>query len=485
MGGSDGQPSRRAVARRLATIVAGLTALVVLAVSGAGYALLTYSTDRVRRVPVFDGLTGRPAPAPTSAQTYLVVGSDQREGLSRQEAERLRVGRATQANGGGRRSDTMLLVHISADRQRALIVSLPRDSYVTIPEHRSSDGRLIPPHGDKLNAAFAYGGAPLLVRTVEQATGVRLNHYVEVNFAGFVDVVNALGGVTMCVPHPIDDPKAHLTLAAGTHHLDGVESLKYVRARYFDGQGDLGRMHRQQEFAGAMLRQAMSAGVLLNPVRLTRFLNATLDAVGTDPQLNRADVVTLATQLRSIHTSAVTMLTVPLSNQDYRPPELDGASAVVWDRTLATQLFEAIRHDQPLPRPARPTTVEVPPGQISVSVRNGTTLAGLAGRASTDLADAGFRVTAPPANAPRHDLVRSVIRYDPRWDRSVKTVAAALPGAVLEQVPGLGAQFEIWIGTSYKGVSPVAVASATPSPSGGFDTRTAADNPCAPQGSEG
>jgi hypothetical protein len=157
---------------------------------------------------------------------------------------------------------------------------------------------------------------------------------------------------------------------------------------------------------------------------------------------------------------------------------------VLWDYTLATHLFVAIRTDRPLPRsPARPAAVEVPPEQISVWVRNATTIGGLARQASEELAAAGFQVTADPANAPRQDLTSTVIRYDPRWDRSVQTVAAALPGAVLQQVPGLGGQFEIWVGTSYGGVAPVTVASApadapTPTSPPTFDTRTAADNPC-------
>jgi hypothetical protein len=183
------------------------------------------------------------------------------------------------------------------------------------------------------------------------------------------------------------------------------------------------------------------------------------------------------------------MLTVPLADEDYRPAELGGASAVLWDDTLADQLFTAIRSDTPLPpRPAKAATVEVPPSQVSVWVRNATSVSGLAARASADLAAAGFQVTADPDNAPRQGLTRTVIRYDPRWDRSVKTVQAALPGAALVAVPGMGGQFEIWVGTSYDGVSPVTVTGSTATTgtsAKGFDTRTAADNPCTSSGGEG
>lgn len=480
--------------RRVLAWTAGLMALLVLGVSGAGWSLLTYSEHRIKRVDVFGGLNDqeRPAKAPTEAVNYLVVGSDKREGLTKEQLKRLRVGAATAENGAGQRSDTMLLVHISADRDRAVVVSLPRDTYVEIPAHTTSSGKQVDASHNKLNAAFAFGGPQLLVRTVEKATGVRIDHYVEVNFAGFVGMVDALGGVDICVPKAIKDDKAHLTLSAGPHHLDGVDSLKYVRARYFDGKGDLGRMRRQQQFVGAMLRQATSAGVLLNPVKLSGFVNAALDSVETDPGLSRDDVVQLAEQMRDIAAQKVTFVTVPLSNQDYRPGNGVGSS-VLWDDQLAGRLFSNIAADQPVGAPPKPSATptvkaEVPPSQVKVRVFNGSTVKGLATKATDDFRTAGFDVVGSPANAPKQDLSTTVIRYDPRWDTSVKTLQAALPGATLEKVDGLGATFEVYLGSSYSGVSKVTVSSgssgsgsgssASPSSTASIETHTAAETAC-------
>jgi LCP family protein required for cell wall assembly len=462
-------------------------AILVLGVSGAGYALLSYSEHRIKRVDVFGGLTHRPGKQSGDAVNYLVVGSDKREGLTPAQLHRLQVGRATADNGSGQRSDTMMLVHVAADREHATIISLPRDSYVEIPAHQTSGGKQVPASHNKLNAAFAFGGPQLLIQTVEQATGVRIDHYVEVNFAGFVGMVDALNGVDICVPKAVKDAKAHLNLSAGNHHLDGVESLKYVRARYFDGQGDLGRMRRQQQFIGAMLREATSAGVLLNPVKLTSFVNAALDSVETDPGLSRDDVIQLARQLRDIAAKKVAFVTVPISNQDYRPPgRADVGSTVLWDDNLATQLFSDIKADKPVAPDtgkAKPTvSAEVPPSQVKVKVLNAAGTKGLAGRAADDFAKAGFSVVGSPGNAPQQNLETTVIRYDPRWSRSVKTVQAALPGATLQQVKGLGGTFEVYLGSSYSGLTKVTLSTPSPSSSsssgGTIVTHTAAESAC-------
>lgn len=464
-------------------------ALLVLGTSGAGYALLTYSESRIKRIEdPFGGLQDRPAKVSTDAVTYLIVGSDKREGLTPEQIKRLQVGRATADNGQGQRSDTMLLVHLSADRDRAVVVSLPRDSYVEIPAHVSAAGKQVGARTNKLNAAFAFGGPTLLVETVEQATGVRIDHYVEVNFAGFVGMVDALDGVNVCVPKAIDDDKARLKLSAGDHRLDGVEALKYVRARQFDRQGDLGRMRRQQQFIGAMLREATSAGVLLNPVKLTGFVNAALDSVETDPGLTRGDVITLAQQMRDIATQKVVFATVPLSDVDYRPPgRPDLGSTVRWDDTLASKLFADLSADKPIApdgtaADAKPATVaEVPPAQVKVKVFNATATKGLAARGADELRTAGFIVVGTPGNAPTQDVTTTVIRYDPRWSTSVKTLQVALPGATLQEVAGLGGTFQVYLGTGYSGVSKVTVATTPPSSGAtppALETHTAAETAC-------
>jgi len=318
----------------------------ISAISWAGLGRITAS---IPRVDAFAGLENRPKKE-SSAVNYLIVGSDTREGLSREEIKRLKVGGTDVA--AGKRSDTMLLIHISKKRDKAAIISIPRDSYALIPEHNDSQGNVIPAAYSKINSAYNWGGAPLLIETLENMSDLRIDHYVELNFVGFVRMVDALGGVEICTKKDINDPKSHLTLPAGTHVLDGVDSLKFVRTRVFDGLGDLGRMKRQQEFAGAMLRKATSAGVLLNPVKMVDFINSALDSVVTDEGLSQGDLLTLGKQLRNLSASNVRTLTIPLKYYNYNKNGV--SAAVLWDPVLAPELFERIKNDEALIEEVRP-----------------------------------------------------------------------------------------------------------------------------------
>jgi LCP family protein required for cell wall assembly len=342
----------------------GIKALTVLSVSvvlvsAFSWLALGQVSGSIKRIDVFGKLDSRPEKT-SKALNYLIVGSDTREGLTKEQMKILRVGSTKTAAGG--RSDTMLLVHISKARDKAMIISLPRDSLVTIPAHRSSDGtRDIAAAKSKINAAFAWGGAPLLIETVELATNLRIDHYIEVNFAGFAGIVDALGGIEVCTKKDIDDPKSHLVLAAGVHTLNGIESLKYVRTRGIDGLGDIGRMQRQQQFMSSVLRKATSTGVLLNPIKLVNFFNAAISTVKTDSGLNESDLLTLAKQLRNLSASNVRTLTVPIDNPN---AYADGVGSVVtWDSVLAGELFQRLRDDLPIvdevtPSPSASTTAK-------------------------------------------------------------------------------------------------------------------------------
>jgi len=318
-------------------------------ISAISWAGLGRITAAIPRVDAFAGLENRPKKE-SSAVNYLIVGSDTREGLSREEIKRLKVGGTDVA--AGKRSDTMLLIHISKKRDKAAIISIPRDSYALIPEHSNSQGKVIPAAYSKINSAYNWGGAPLLIETLESMSDLRIDHYVELNFVGFVRVVDALGGVEICTKKDINDPKSHLTLPAGTHVLDGIDSLKFVRTRVFDGLGDLGRMKRQQEFASAMLRKATSAGVLLNPVKMVDFINSALDSVVTDEGLSQGDLLTLGKQLRNLSASNVRTLTIPLKYYNYNKNGV--SAAVLWDPVLAPELFERIKNDEALIEEVRP-----------------------------------------------------------------------------------------------------------------------------------
>jgi LCP family protein required for cell wall assembly len=465
--------------RRALTWAAGAASALVLLTSTAGYALLTHYEGRIPRVDAFRGIDDSPQRTTTEAENYLIVGSDSREGLTRAQTRTLHLGRAE-----GRRSDTMLLAHVSTQHDKVTLVSLPRDSLVEIPAHRTGDGETVEAAPDKLNAAYAYGGPQLTIRTVQNVTGIAIDHYVEVNFAGFIDVVDAVGTVDVCVPEAVSDPKTGLDLSAGHHDLDGRQSLAYVRSRSLDARGDLGRIERQQQFLGAMMREALSADVLLNPVRLTDFLDAALQTIRTDPGLERHDIVDLATRLRGLDPEHVQFVTVPIADPDHRDPEL--GSTVRWDDAAAEDLFTRLRDDEPLTGPTGegqdggsrdgPARVEVAPGDISVEVLNASGVDDLARRASNDLADAGFAVAASPSNADPPHPDETVIRYDPRWNRSVKTVQAVLPDARVEEVPGLGATFEVELGSGYEGLAAVKVA---PASGAAVEASTAADRACA------
>jgi LCP family protein required for cell wall assembly len=318
--------------------------LGVVLIASISWLGLGQVSGQISRINVFGNLSDRPEKT-SRALNYLVVGSDSREGLTRAQTRKLKVGTTAVAAGG--RSDTMFLIHISKSRDSAVIISLPRDTLVQVPAHISQDGTTdIPERPGKLNASFAFGGAPLLIQTIEKMTNLKIDHYVEINFAGFTGVVDALGGVEVCSKVPINDPKSHLVLSAGTHTLDGIDALKYVRTRDFDGRGDIGRMERQQQFISAVLRKATSTGVLLNPIKLANFYNATISTVKMDEGLDKNDLLTLAKQMRNLSSGNIRTLTVPIANPNGRHPEV--GSVVIWDEILAADLWTRVRDDEAL-----------------------------------------------------------------------------------------------------------------------------------------
>jgi LCP family protein required for cell wall assembly len=462
------------------TLVAGATAALVLVVSGSGYGLLVWSDAGIDRVDAFTATADRPPPSADGSTTFLLVGSDARADMSAADLKRLKMGKLAATRVTGRRADTMLLAHVSSRHDTITAVSLPRDSYVTIPAHDDTDGTAVPERRNKLNAAYAIGGPPLAVATIERSTGVRIDHYVEVDFLGFEELVNAVGGVDICSPVALRDRKANLRLPAGTTRLDGVTGLAYVRARNLDARADLGRIERQQKFLAAMVSRVTSKDVLLDPRALVRFLDAALGSVRADRDLTRTEMVELATQLRHVSGADVRFRTVPITDPSYRP---GGVGAVaLWDEQAAGQLFRAMREDSAPPRKdtSAGAAVTVAPAEIRVRVFNGAGITGLGARASADLAARGFEVAGPAQNWRTSGLERTVIRYDARYTESVKTLAAALPGAKLEKVTGLGRTQQIVVGSAYDGVRAVRATPQTGAASAGpTGERTAADDPCA------
>lgn len=473
---SGGRLARRA-GRGLLLAAAAVTAAGVLAVSATGYTVLQWSGRNIARVDAFAGLTDRPAPSADGSTTFLLVGSDTREGMRRGDLRRLHLG--TTATAAGRRADTMLLMHVSPRQGTVTVVSLPRDSYVTIPEHGSGVG-LVREHRSKLNTAYSAGGAPLAVATVERATGVRVDHYLEVDFLGFVRLVDAVGGVDVCAPRHLRDRLAGLRLPKGVSHVDGETGLAYVRARHLDARADLGRVERQQRFLGSMAARITSRDVLLDPRALVRVLGAALDAVRADRALTEKELVLLGTRLRHASGKDVRFRTVPIADPS---AWVSGAGSVaLWDRTGAREVFTAMREDRPVRRPpasARDAGLTIPPGQVRVQVYNGSATVGLGTRASAALARGGFDVAGPAQGWPTSSLPRTTLRYDTRYTESIRTLAAAVPGARRVAVAGLGRTLQVVVGTSYAGTRTVHVTGggdpASPAPVAG---RTADAGPC-------
>ncbi|MFC8452279.1 LCP family protein [Kitasatospora sp. NPDC057223] len=478
---SSPYPAARPRRRRWARALAGCAAFAVLATSCGGWAVLNGIGSSIGRVDVFSGDQARPAD--DGATTFLVVGTDDREGIPESTLKNV-------LHAGGESchcTDTMMIVRLAEDGGRAGVVSIPRDSYVDIPAHQDlATRRQVPAGKGKINAAYGMGGAALTVRTVEQNTGLRIDHYLQLNFASFVSTVDALGGVEVCTAKPLKDEYSGLDLPAGTSTLDGAGALKYVRARHLDGSADLGRMHRQQKFIAQLLHRATSTGALLNPVRLTRLADTVLGSVRADKDLTTDDLVTLAARMKDLSSGKADFATVPLADLDH--PVNGWGSTVLWDAAGASALFDAVRAGRPLSEPpsAAPAapTVDAPgatatgasavaPEQVRVQVFNAAGVPGLGARVDGDLRRSGFATTGAPANAPGGETVaRTTVRYDPRWDESLRTLAAALPGAALVPQPGLGATLQVLAGSDYPGVTgtgaptavPVAVPAAVPAP---------------------
>lgn len=272
-------------------------------------------------VVTLDGISDRPAEQPGTA--VLLVGSDSRDDLTAEERSELGTGSV-----GGQRTDTIMLLYTPPSGEPALI-SLPRDSFVNIPGHGEQ----------KLNAAFAYGGPSLLVETVEQATGVQIDGYLEIGFKGIVDMVDAVGGVEICLDDPIKDKDSHLDLPAGCQTLDGVDALGYVRMRKADPKGDLGRVERQRKMISLIVKKAMSPGTLLNPVAYWNLNMAASSSLTKSDDTSVFDMGSAAMSFLAISGDGGYQLTVPIADAN---ATTSAGSSVIWDTAGAEVMFKLI-----------------------------------------------------------------------------------------------------------------------------------------------
>ncbi|MET7714993.1 LCP family protein [Streptomyces sp. NPDC005407] len=431
--------------------VATTLSVLVLAAGGIGHAVVTSVDTGIVRVDPFKDMKNRPDAG--QGMNLLVVGTDGRDKITKKEKRKYRLGGAP-----CRCTDTIMLVHISGDRERASVVSLPRDSYTVIPEHTdATTGKRHSKHALKLNAAYSEGGPSLTVRTVEQLTKVKIDHYLEVDFTSFMKTVDTLGGVEICTTRRMKDTYTGLNLAAGTHKLNGGQALQYVRSRHIDGAADLGRMQRQQRFLASLIHQAADSGALLNPVKLREVSSTMLSSVRADKGFGAEEMLALGKAMRGFTAASSEFTSVPLRDSSDHVKGI--GSTVKWDEAKSRKLFQTLREDKPLAphRPKRPraAAVDVSPRQIRVQVYNGTLTDGLGRTVDDALRATGFNTTRAPLNLGGSEVRRSYVTYDPRWDRSARSLAAALPGCELRAVKGQGRTMKVTAGTDYKEVTRV------------------------------
>jgi LCP family protein required for cell wall assembly len=309
-------PKRRHPVRKFFRVLLILLLLFILWL----VAVPAYAWTQISRV---DAAPSGERPADQPGKTFLLVGSDSRAGLTRAERTQLGTGSAR-----GQRTDTIMLVYVPLTGKPALI-SVPRDSYVDVPRNGKN----------RINAAYAFGGPELLVQTVEENTGLRVDGYMEIGFGGFVNVIDALDGIRMCLPKAIKDRDSHLDLPKGCQTLSGTEALGYVRMRKADPRGDIGRVERQREMLAAVADKAASPATVLNPIRYWNLNTATAEAIKLGRDTSLPETLGLAYAMKRISGGNGLTLTVPVSSTGASTPV---GSAVLWDATKSKAMFSDI-----------------------------------------------------------------------------------------------------------------------------------------------
>jgi LCP family protein required for cell wall assembly len=395
--------------------------VVVLILVGIGYVAVNYQS-------FVSGITHVNAlvPGGTSSgkdQNILLVGDDHRP-VGASAAELAQLG--TTQDGGGISTDTVMVLHIPADGQHPTLISFPRDSWVDVPGVGMR----------KLNAAFgigeasggAGGGARLLVRVIQNLTNLRITHYVRISLLGFYTVVNSLGPVTVCLNHAVKDPYSGIDLPAGTSTLDARQALAFVRQRHGLPDGDLDREIRQQYFLSIEAKKILTAGTLLDPVKLHNVLKAVSSSIETDPGLNLLD---LAAQVKGFG-GTLSSATVPVSGTPTIRVGGVPVSIVELNTAAMPAFISSIVHPKAAPTS---TAVAAPqPSSISVTVLNGRQVTGAAGAASTALKSAGFMVGAP-GDATAQST--TTVNYPKGGAAAAAVVGRYFPGSTLKSVSGI------------------------------------------------
>ena len=473
---------RRLRWRRVAVIAAGFCAVLIATVAIVGSVLF----GQIHRVnirltaPPPSTLTGSPtatsttspsqSPTPTPApgsENFLLMGSDSRDFVGGQAYN---VAPGSAAFVTGQRSDVVMLVHIPAGTAKATVVSFPRDSWVALPAYVDTKNVTHQAVHAKLNAAFSIGGAPLLVATMEQLTGQHIDHFASVNFAGFQGMVNALGGIDVCVATTRHDTNSGDFLTAGEHHINGVQALALVRDRESFPNQDLERIKDQEYFLSVMLQKVLSAGTLTNPLKLTGFLNVATKSLTVDSGLSLGDMRKLAYRFSHLDPTHVNFLTAPIANANYRATSSvygnQPQDNVELDPAGLAALFASFANAAASPTASTPAAS---PSDVQVSVENGTGRTGLARTTATQLQGIGFQIgVVGDATA----TASTTISYGPTELAAAEALQAHVPNAALN--PTTTAGIVLTLGSDFTSVS------STPTTAIAVPSAVAPNLSCAP-----
>jgi LCP family protein required for cell wall assembly len=408
---------------------------VCLVLTGSGYIYLRHQLGRIKRVSIpslSDDQSGR-------AMNVLLVGSDSRANTTGDLADE--SGKAIEGDRAGL-SDTMMILHIDPSQGQAAILSIPRDLWVTVNGSH-----------DRINAAFAGGGPQLLIKTIQDDLGIQINHYAEVDFSGFQNIVDTIGGLKIYIDAPARDAKSGLDLpTAGCVQLNGDQALAYVRSRYYeyyeagrwvsDTSSDFGRIKRQQDFIRRMLKKALSSGIS-NPLTLNRLIGIGVANLTIDSTMSTSDMVTVARRFKSLDPDTVDMQTLPTTPYT----TAGGADVLMLNTDEAQPLIDKINGKPP------PAPVTGRPGDVQVRVLNGNGGVGSASKASGLLQSAGFQVIGS-GDADTFAYSKTVIRYAPSSLDKAKLLQSYLSaGATLTQDATLGtADVALVVGADFTGV---------------------------------
>ena len=431
--------------------------LVVVVSVGALGAYVKYRKvyDSVGRVTLND-LGKRPQVFSTSSMNILVFGEDSRAGLDHHAQVVLHTG----SNQGEINTDTIMVVHISPGRHGVTVMSIPRDTMV--PQYQCDSGSGYPGQQQnmtqfvQINALLAAGGPSCLYKTIEQQTGIFIDHFIEMGFLGFVKVINDLGGVNVCVPFNVDDTTSGLKLKAGEHRINGTQALAFWRTRENLGTGsDLQRIQRDQFMSAQVVKGVLHGGLLNSPTELLRVISDAASSMTTDSKMSLTDLLHIGESFRSLSSGNVQFLTAP--NQPWQQNQ----ARVEFAQPQADEVFSALAHDVTIPKTvkAKPTTPAAPvatisPARVKVEVLNGSGISGAAGRAATELTGKGFDVIGT-RDAPSFNYAASVIEYATAADLpAVNTLKQQLTAVTVKQNPALTpGTIELIVGSNFAGLA--------------------------------